>query len=328
MRRLTALPLALVLALGACASQPEPAEPSPSSSQASSAPAELRPAKEDPALAVEVTGAADAKPEVTFANPFAVTETVRKVVTEGGGEGIAMGESVDVDFTLYNGRDGKEVVTSYGQAPATWPMNEEFLRGVVNGLVGTSVGDRVAIAVAPAEGFGANATQVSPELTDKDTVVFVVDVRAARTPLTQAQGEPVTPPPGLPTVEVDADGKPTGITIPEDAKTPPAETVVQPLIKGTGPVVQTGQTISVHYTGVRLEDGEQFDSSWEKGEPAEFPIGVQQVIVGWDEGLVGQTVGSRVLLVIPQAKAYPDANAENGRPTGALVFVVDILDAK
>ena len=54
--------------------------------------------------------------------------------------------------------------------------------------------------------------------------------------------------------------------------------------------VVAGQTIRVHYTGVKLSDGEQFDSSWERGEPTEFPIGVGSVITGWDEGLVGQTM--------------------------------------
>ncbi len=93
---------------------------------------------------------------------------------------------------------------------------------------------------------------------------------------------------GLPTVKLAANGTPT-ITVPKtDA---PTTLVVQPLITGTGPVVQSGQTITVHYTGEVWSTGKTFDSSWKRGETASFPIGQGSVIAGWDEGLVGQTVG-------------------------------------
>jgi peptidylprolyl isomerase len=70
-----------------------------------------------------------------------------------------------------------------------------------------------------------------------------------------------------------------------------------------------------------------FDSSWESGSPATFEIGTGAVIPGWDEGLVDQTVGSQVLLVIPPAKGYPKGSPDGSiKPTDTLVFVVDILD--
>ncbi len=103
----------------------------------------------------------------------------------------------------------------------------------------------------------------------------------------------------------------------------------QVLIKGTGPVVAAGQTITVHYTGVIWASGKQFDSSWDRGQPIDFQIGVGKVIAGWDEGLVGQTVGSQVLLVIPPDKGYGSAGQSSAGISGTdtLVFVVDILDA-
>ena len=101
---------------------------------------------------------------------------------------------------------------------------------------------------------------------------------------------------------------------------------VTPLIEGTGPKVKEGQAITTNYVGVFYESGEEFDSSWGRGEPATFPIGVGQVIEGWDKGLVGVTVGSRVQLDIPAEQAYGDG--AGGRPGGPLRFVVDILAAQ
>ncbi|MCM0673986.1 FKBP-type peptidyl-prolyl cis-trans isomerase [Micromonospora phytophila] len=102
---------------------------------------------------------------------------------------------------------------------------------------------------------------------------------------------------------------------------------VTPLIKGTGPAVQAGQTITTNYVGVFFKDGKEFDSSWSAGQPASFPIGVGQVIPGWDKGLVGVNVGSRVQLDIPAELAYGN-DSSGGRPAGPLRFVVDVLAAK
>jgi peptidylprolyl isomerase len=105
--------------------------------------------------------------------------------------------------------------------------------------------------------------------------------------------------------------------------------VVQPLIIGAGAEVEAGQTITVHYTGVTWDDGKVFDSSWTSGSPASFEIGTGAVIAGWDEGLVGQTVGSQVLLVVPPAKGYPDGSPDGSIQAGdTIVFVVDILAAR
>lgn len=104
---------------------------------------------------------------------------------------------------------------------------------------------------------------------------------------------------------------------------------VTPMIKGAGPAVKKGQTITTNYVGVFFKDGKEFDSSWNAGQPASFPIGVGQVIPGWDQGLVGVTVGSRVQLDIPGELAYGnDEAAAGGRPTGPLRFVVDVLAAQ
>ncbi|MEV4704435.1 FKBP-type peptidyl-prolyl cis-trans isomerase [Actinoplanes sp. NPDC049316] len=103
--------------------------------------------------------------------------------------------------------------------------------------------------------------------------------------------------------------------------------VVKQLIAGKGPKLTAGQTIQANYVGVTYKDGKQFDSSWDRGQPAQFPVGVGQLIEGWDKGLVGVPVGSRVQLDIPAAQAYGE-NATGGRPAGDLRFVVDVLAAQ
>ncbi|GIE90811.1 peptidylprolyl isomerase [Actinoplanes regularis] len=98
------------------------------------------------------------------------------------------------------------------------------------------------------------------------------------------------------------------------------------LIQGTGATVQSGQTIDVNYVGVTYADGKQFDESWERKKTFSFQIGAGRVIKGWDQGLLGVKVGSRVQLDIPADLAYGE-NPGDGRPAGALRFVVDVLAA-
>ncbi|MEV6814344.1 FKBP-type peptidyl-prolyl cis-trans isomerase [Micromonospora sp. NPDC051296] len=152
---------------------------------------------------------------------------------------------------------------------------------------------------------------------------------AAGTPSTTEEASPEAPeqaPPPAPQLPEGADPalgtKPT-VTAGEGELT---KLTVTPLIEGTGPKVETGQAITTNYVGVFFENGEEFDSSWGRGQPATFPIGVGQVIEGWDKGLVGVTVGSRVQLDIPAEQAYGDG--AGGRPGGPLRFVVDILAAQ
>ncbi|HWS37156.1 MAG TPA: FKBP-type peptidyl-prolyl cis-trans isomerase [Actinoplanes sp.] len=93
------------------------------------------------------------------------------------------------------------------------------------------------------------------------------------------------------------------------------------LIEGTGAAVQSGQTVNVNYVGVSFKDGTEFDSSWKNQQPFSFQVGAGKVIKGWDQGLVGAKVGSRIQLDIPSDLAYGD----DGDPSGPLRFIVDVL---
>ncbi|MEU4622661.1 FKBP-type peptidyl-prolyl cis-trans isomerase [Actinoplanes sp. NPDC023801] len=99
--------------------------------------------------------------------------------------------------------------------------------------------------------------------------------------------------------------------------------VIKELVPGNGEVVKAGQTITVNYKLVGYTSGEQMDSSWESGrsKPISFRVGTGQLIQGWDKGIPGQKVGSRIQLDVPQALAY-------GPEKGDLRFVVDILSAE
>lgn len=109
----------------------------------------------------------------------------------------------------------------------------------------------------------------------------------------------------------------------------PAGLHVHVIEEGDGPVVAKGREIEVNYHG-EIWGGDVFDSSYFRGAPTSFPIGVGMVIAGWDEALVGKTVGSRVLISIPPEKGYgargvPQAGIGG---TDTLVFVVDIIGVK
>ncbi|MGH2846485.1 MAG: FKBP-type peptidyl-prolyl cis-trans isomerase [Thermoleophilaceae bacterium] len=114
--------------------------------------------------------------------------------------------------------------------------------------------------------------------------------------------------------------------IPRPSGSPPRRLQKQDIVEGKGPRAKPGDTLTVHYAGVTFSTGEEFDASWDRGEPFGFPLGAGAVIPGWDRGLVGMREGGRRMLTIPPELAY---GAEGSPPTigpnETLVFVVDLL---
>lgn len=107
---------------------------------------------------------------------------------------------------------------------------------------------------------------------------------------------------------------------------PPAELEVTDITVGDGAQAGHGSVVTVHYVGVAHSMGEEFDASWNRGEPLRFPLGAGRVIAGWDQGVLGMRVGGRRKLVIPPHLGYgPRGVGGVIKPNETLVFVVDLL---
>jgi len=110
---------------------------------------------------------------------------------------------------------------------------------------------------------------------------------------------------------------------------PPADLVIVDEIEGDGVEATAGSNVVTHYVGVAYSTGEEFDSSWNRGQPLPFRLGVGQVIAGWDQGIQGMKVGGRRKLVIPAHLAYGDRGAGGAiAPGETLIFVVDLVGVR
>lgn len=107
---------------------------------------------------------------------------------------------------------------------------------------------------------------------------------------------------------------------------PPADLQITDLVAGTGAEAVAGGTVLVHYVGVEFESGEEFDASWNRGQPIEFPL--QGLIKGWQEGIPGMRVGGRRQLVVPPEQAYGPAGGGHRLSGRTLIFVIDLLDVR
>jgi len=190
--------------------------------------------------------------------------------------------------------------------------------------VGKSVGDRVLVTIPPKDGYGSQGAQ-QVGIKGTDSLVFVIDIKDAYKLMPQATGEKVSPRPGLPTVKLNPKGIPSAVTVPKtDA---PDKLVSQPLIRGKGEKVKASSTVTFHYLAANWRTGKPFDSSWATGQYVSLPLN-KTPVKGLREGLVGQPVGSRVLLVLPPDKGFGrDLPNTDVKKTDSLVFVVDILHA-
>jgi peptidylprolyl isomerase len=106
----------------------------------------------------------------------------------------------------------------------------------------------------------------------------------------------------------------------------PAQLVIQDLINGDGDAAKPGAVVEVHYLGVDYETGEEFDSSWSRGESIEFPL--QGLVRGWQEGIPGMQVGGRRTLICPPEWAYGPAGGGHHLSGRTLIFVIDLLSTR
>lgn len=271
--------------------------------------------------AVTVSGDYGTQPDVKFKKPLTAQTTERSVAIKGSGtEKAGAGSLTELTYSVFNASTGKELgSTGYGDAakPENVSVNDSGFPGLIRALNCSRTGDRVVAVIPPKDAFGKNGNP-DAGIGPKDSLLFVIDVAV----VTRATGADQAPEAGLPPVELAKDGAPK-ITIPQAE--PPADLKVSTLKKGSGTVVAAGDTVAVEYTGVIWKSGKEFDSSWKTTGPASFAT--DKVVPGFGSALVGQTVGSQVLAVIPPAQGYGPAGNDQAGITGkdTLVFVVDIL---
>jgi peptidylprolyl isomerase len=313
---LAVIPLLAAIAVAGCGS----------SSSSSSAAA----AASDSYKSVTVTGTFNKAPKVTIPKETGTGPLLTKTVIQGTGAKLTSSDGMIGNYVAYvlSGKTSKQLGSSYSQGTPSLFVGS-LLPGLETALVGQKLGSRVLAVIPPKDAFGSTGNSTEG-IGAKDTLVFVIDMIStfgtSSVPGTQASNGGGS----LPTVTAPAANSTAGPTIKIPAKTTaPKALQVKTLIKGKGAVVKKGQDLAVQYTGVIWRTGAVFDSSWARSTPLTTVIGEGQVIKGWDTGLVGQTVGSRVLLVIPPADGYGSSGASQAgiKGTDTLVFVVDVLAA-
>lgn len=306
--------LGLVVSLAACS----PAAPKTGSGDTSGCVAGAA------SSSVKVTGKYGALPKVTVKPKTTAKNTQTTVLTKGTGKALKAGDRVNVEFSVYNGTTGKELTsTGFDKRPVAFAVDKtKTPPGLAKALACSTLGSRLVVVVPPADAFGA-AGSTDLGIGAKDTIVFVADLTSlVPAVLPRAKGAAVAPKAGLPTVKLDSAGAPT-ITIPKAAQ--PKTLQIETLIKGTGKVVPASSQVTVNYQGSIWRTGQVFDSSWASGTPASFST--DGVVKGFGQAIVGQTVGSQVLVVIPPKLGYgTGGNAQAGiKGTDDMIFVIDIL---
>jgi peptidylprolyl isomerase len=274
---------------------------------------------------VAIEGEVGQEPEVTWDGELTATDVESEVVTEGDGAELGEGDQVFAQIWLGNGTTQEQAYSTYeADQPQLLTVSQESLSELfLQGVEGQTVGSRVAVAASAETAFGP---QGNPQvgIGNKDTVLTVIDLLG--TVADGPEGTEQKAPSWVPSLVGD-DEAPTGVDFAGTPK-PTGKLQTAVLVEGEGEVVEKGQTIAVDYLGQVYGGKEPFDESY-SSQPTSFPIGVGQVVKGWDQALVGQTVGSRVVLAIPPELGYGDAgNQQAGiKGTDTLYFVVDILGA-
>ena len=307
-RSLIALPfvLASALVLAGCAGDgsatPDPTPTDPAAIDVCATPSG------DGVSAVDVSGDFGSLPTVTFDAGLDVSTTERSVVITG--DEVEPGALVSAAYGLYNGTTGDQIET-YGWAdgdPATpFRADTELLfEGFAKTLGCLGPGSRAVGVIPGSEAFGEQGEQVG--IGADDVLVFVVDV------LTDNVWSADLP-------EIGGTAEAPTVTLPDTA--PKTQLEIAVLEEGDGAVVGPADSVVVHYLGTAWETGEIFDSSFDRGAPAEFQVG--GVVAGFREALVGQTVGSTILVTMPPALGY---GGQEGHPlqTSTLVFYIQIVD--
>jgi len=274
-----------------------------------------------------VSGAFGQEPQVKVTPKVKVSKLETQVVKAGTGNPVQANKKVMFNIFLAKGADGQKLYSSTDQGTPTQVRmtDNEFFPAIIKALVGQKQGSRVAIASTVKDVWGAaGAPQL--KLKGNDTVIFVLDVLSVEpTDVVKGpQGKQVTPPATAPAVK-EAGGKVTGLDWSKAPAKPPTKLEVIPLVEGTGPAAKAGRLVTFNYYGATWKSNKAFDSSYSRGQPEPFGVGVNGLIKAWDQVIPGLKRGSRVMIIAPPGEAY-GATARPGIPANStLTFVIDVL---
>lgn len=248
-----------------------------------------------------------------------------KVLTEGDGEKIQPGDSLILQTVIADGTTQKTVASSYtDNQPQVVTLSSQVQKLFLDALQDKAIGSRVAVTASAEDIFGPTGN-AQLGISQKDPILIVFDLVGK--PIVKPDGKQHAAPSWAPKIETTK-GVVSGFDF---AKTPKPDGKLHSaaLYDGSGPVVEKGQTIFARYLGEVYGGKKPFDQNFTGSDPASFEIGTGKVIKGWDKALVGQHVGSEVVLAIPPADGY----GKKGQPSAGikgddtLYFVVDIVGA-
>lgn len=277
-----------------------------------------------------VTGPVGQRPRVHLRAPLHVGKTLVQVVHNGHGPQVRLDRVFVIQLTIVDGRTGATAVSTYdaGRTPMAITDSESTLFPVLTrAVVGRPQGSRVVVAATAQDAYGdTGAPQY--HIRPGDPLVMVADVIAVppTSVLDGPEGTPEKPPARVPRV-AELDGQPTGILFGVGGKTLPAprNLVVVPLVQGNGPVVGEHDLVTLDYLGQVWGRSAQFADTY-PAHPVTVALGANRVIPAWERALVGQRLGSRLLVLAPPAWAFGETGNPPGIPgNAALAYVIDIL---
>lgn len=312
--------LVFALVLSGCSSEPTESA-SPTESEVSNSASCERYQGGTQVDSVTIEEGFGVQPKASFPVPLNGEGIQTKVLVAGEGSEVLGNQQVLLHFAAYNAATGEELQASeFGSEQLVPQMLSPGARpDFCHALSGVKAGSRVAVLLDPANAHDGNGIP-SLNVGATDSVLFVFDLVDVM--LGKATGEAKPAEAGFPTVILAPNGQPGLQLLKEEA---PAEFKRSILIEGEGEEVQIGDTVSVHYSGFLWNEGTQFDSSWENGQPAQFTISNEGLIEGFVLALEGVTVGSQVIAIIPPELGYGD-KAQGAIPPGStLIFVIDVL---
>ncbi|MGA8246499.1 MAG: FKBP-type peptidyl-prolyl cis-trans isomerase [Nocardioides sp.] len=273
---------------------------------------------------VTISGDVGSAPKVDFTGKVTDPNSVTKVLVTGTGPKIQQGDSLIVQTVIADGATQKTVASSYqDQQPQVVTLSSQVSPIFLDALEGKKIGSRVVVYDTADKIFGS-AGNASLNISPTDVVMIVFDLIGQ--PLDKPNGASHAAPSWAPSIQ-RTKGVISGFGFNKTPK-PDGSLKSANLRSGTGPVVKKGQTIFVRYLGQVYQGKKPFDQNF-SGDPVGFPIGVANVITGWDKTLVGQHVGSEVVLEIPPKDGYGKAGSSQAhiKGTDTLYFVVDIVGA-